>query len=68
MFGDRLYDLALACVFFDMYGRERDALRNALIEAALTRVGAAGEGTQAPARCRTTTTRRGIAVLDQGGT
>ncbi|WP_437569616.1 aminoglycoside phosphotransferase family protein [Sorangium sp. So ce542] len=44
MLGDPLYDVSLACMFFDMVGPERSSVRDELIAVALRRVGAAAEG------------------------
>ena len=40
MFGDPLYDLALACLFFDMYGQDSRLIRDEMIDMALVGLGA----------------------------
>jgi aminoglycoside phosphotransferase (APT) family kinase protein len=45
MFGDALYDVALACIFFDMYGPDRTTVRDEMVELALRRLGPEVEGT-----------------------
>jgi hypothetical protein len=44
MFGDPLYDVALACVLFDMYGPTATVVRDELYALAMARVGRAVEG------------------------
>ena len=44
MFGDALYDVSLACVFFDMYGPTAAQVRDELYALAMSRVGREVEG------------------------
>lgn len=43
MFGDRLYDVALACVLYDMYGPNRVTVRDELVALAVERLGSHAE-------------------------